>query len=413
MRNPVRSTRRRGDTQSEGDNGDAQAVDGPTVREKEGRLNNNDDDDDESDGSGAYKPADNSDLETETRPSDSPATTTTKSTVSKKPKSAKVKLSKKRRRHSTEDNDNDHEDNNNNNNNNNNGDDGDRGGRKRRRRSEMEEFREFQREPILPVIDSMLSREQKAAAEIALLALDGRQDGETYRWPVREDLIPVVPSVTPEITNEPSAFEQYGMGFVDELTGVPKEEADYSDIDEDLLDRRSDALQGLSEAGLQERLLHRKRLNKRRKERQANERMSNSRLEQVHHFLESEVTLFARTQYRKGSRDRVKDLYKFQQETLPPFRIQAARAPIGSSRAGEEQEDELTTIQEKAVAFAAEDSLRKVLDRLPYVIRQGALGEAPDYVTLGLPKPVASAADYERGWDTMMAAASIAGIDDR
>ncbi|KAF8937342.1 hypothetical protein BGZ58_002887 [Dissophora ornata] len=267
--------------------------------------------------------------------------------------------------------------------------------------------------PLLSVMDTLLTQEQNAAAAISLLALDGRQDNETYRWPLREDLIPIVPKTSSvHFPAEPDAFEQQGMGFVDELTGVPKEEDDYSDSDTDI-NRDSSGDGDSADEARQEFLLKQRRLAKQRRARHANERLANDRLEQVHSLLNSEFVAFAHRQYRKGTKERIQDLDAFQRETLPPFRIRAARASIGRSKGGDEQEDEMTPIQEKAVSFAAEDSLRKILDRLPYVIRQGALGELPDYVRLGLPKPVTSVADYERNWDTIMTAASIGGVEDR
>jgi len=198
------------------------------------------------------------------------------------------------------------------------------------------------------------------------------------------------------------------MEFVEELTGVPKTDADYSEID------NSSSSSSENEA-YQEELLRQRRMAKRKakESRHANEKVSNDRLKQVHGFLEREFLSFARRQYKEGTKHRIKDLHTFQEKTLPPFRNQAARSSIGMSDAGHEQEDVLTPIQEKAGVFAAEDALRKVLDRLPYVIRQGALGRAPIYATKGTAKPVNTIASYERRWDTIMTAASLGGIDDR
>ncbi|KAF9361650.1 hypothetical protein BGX26_000602 [Mortierella sp. AD094] len=271
--------------------------------------------------------------------------------------------------------------------------------------------------PLMSLVHSLMTQEQKAARALALMVLDGKVDDETYRWPVRENLLPSVPkSSFMDASADADFFEQQGMGFVEELTGVPKTEADYSG-DESSDEVESDEEVNSANEADKERELHERSLAKKRRklrrERHTNESVANSRLEQVNSFLREEIVAFAQKQYRKGIPHRVKDLYSFQKETLPPFRIQAARSSIGDSKAGNEEGDELTPIQENAAAFAAEDSLRRILDRLPYVIRQGALGEAPDYVKLGLPKPVSSVAEYERGWDTLMAAASISGVDDR
>ncbi|KAG0005361.1 hypothetical protein BGZ80_009854 [Entomortierella chlamydospora] len=279
----------------------------------------------------------------------------------------------------------------------------------------------FTQAPLMSLVHSLMTQEQKAARALAFMVLDGGVDDETYRWPVRENLLPAVPkSSFMDESADADFFEQQGMGFVEELTGVPKTEADYSDEESgDESDEEVGSDEGVNSANEadEERELHERRLAKKRRklrqERHANERMANSRLEQVNSFLREEIVAFARKQYRKGISHRVKDLHSLQKETLPPFRIQAARSSIGGSKRGDEEEDELTPIQENTAAFAAEDSLRRILDRLPYVIRQGALGEAPDYVKLGLPKPVSSVAEYERGWDTLMAAASISGVDDR
>ncbi|KAF8985924.1 hypothetical protein BGZ46_000534 [Entomortierella lignicola] len=262
--------------------------------------------------------------------------------------------------------------------------------------------------PVAPIVLSLMSQEQKAARMLALTVLDGRMDDETYRWPVREHLLPSVPKSSYMDTNtDVNFFEQQGMGFVEELTGVPKTEGDYSGDDEDEAYNSSD-----DEYALYKRRIA-KKLRKQRQEQRANERDASNRLEQVHSFLKEEFVAYAHQQYRKGIPHRIKDLYSFQKQTLPPFRRRAVRAIIGDSKAGDEIEDELSPIQENAAAFAAEDSLRRILDRLPYAIRQGALGEVPEYVKLGVPKPVSSIADYERNWDTVMAAASIAGVEDR
>ncbi|KAF9436750.1 hypothetical protein BGZ76_003066 [Entomortierella beljakovae] len=272
--------------------------------------------------------------------------------------------------------------------------------------------------PLMSVALSLFTQEQKAARALALMVLDGKRDDETYRWPVRENMLPSVPeSSFMDISPDKDFFLQQGLGFVEELTGVPKTEADYSAEESSSEDENEDMEVNSADEGREEQELHQRRLSKiKRKlqeERHSDERAANSRLEQVHKFFKEEIVGFAQKQYRKGSAHRIKDLYTFQKKTLPPFRNRAARSAMSSSKVGDEELDELKPIQENGVAFAAEDSLRRVLDRLPYVIRQGALGEAPDYVKLGLPKPVSSAADYERGWDTIMSAACIAGVDDR
>lgn len=218
-------------------------------------------------------------------------------------------------------------------------------------------------------------------------------------------------------TNEPDMFEQQGMAFVDDLTGVPKTEDDYSttededDIPED--ESESDA----TDEALQERLLEKRREAKRRakaqQERHDDERAASQRLEGVQRFFNEEMTAFAQRQHRKGVPYRIKNFDAFQRQTLPNHLNRAIRTPVGVLPPGEGPEDELTPIQERAATFAAEDCLRKVLNRLPYVIRQGALGKEPEYVSIGLPKPVLPSGGYERGWDTMMAAASLAGVEDR
>lgn len=184
----------------------------------------------------------------------------------------------------------------------------------------------------------------------------------------------------------PDSFERKGMSFVSELTGVPKSEHDYeistSDEDED------------DEVG-QERLLDERRASKRlRKEQQEDEKSSTQRLMEVHRFFRDEVTTFAQKQYHKA----------FQHKKLSPY------PDIKNIRVGDH--DELTLLQENAAAFSAEDTLLGVLDRIPFVIRQGALGKNPEYVVQGR-KPVASDASYERGWNSVMLAATMAGVDER
>ncbi|KAF9187708.1 hypothetical protein BGZ51_004418 [Haplosporangium sp. Z 767] len=264
--------------------------------------------------------------------------------------------------------------------------------------------------PLLPLLQSMAMQETRRSRMLALTVLDGVRDDETYRWPVRETLLPAVPkSSYVNASAPPNYFELQGMGFVEELTGVPKREEDYSDTEQDEGDEEYDS--ALEEELLNRRRQEKRELKKQRCQRHEDERSANERLEQVQQFMNDEITSFAQNQYRKGASHRIKDLYSLQRRTMPDSQIRAARSMIGSSREGEEQLDELTPIQENATRFAAEDSLRSILDRLPYVIRQGALGRMPEYAELGLPKP--AMAHYERGWDTIMAAASLAGVDDR
>ncbi|KAI1320273.1 hypothetical protein EDD11_001488 [Mortierella claussenii] len=269
--------------------------------------------------------------------------------------------------------------------------------------------------PLVSLVHSLMTQEEKAARTLALMVLDGKRDDETYRWPVRELLPPVPkdPYEDLEDTHDADFFEKQGLGFVEELTGVPKTDADYSSDTQDDEEPEDDAYSSSEEAMHEQSLRDRKLAKQKRQERHQNEWNANSRLEAIHGFLKGEFTAFAQHQYRKGIPLRTKDFFTLQKETLPAFRARAARSTIGESTAGDEQEDELTPIQLNAARFGAEDALRQILDRLPYVIRQGALGKAPDYVSLGLPKPASSEAEYERGWDTIMTAASISGIDDR
>ncbi|KAG0205306.1 hypothetical protein BGX28_003060 [Mortierella sp. GBA30] len=281
------------------------------------------------------------------------------------------------------------------------------------------------KQPVLGAVNSLLFKEQRARRELAFTVMDGYRADESYRWPVRETLLPCVPKSTYVDARDPDFFEQQGMEFVEDLTGVPKTEDDYSttedeneDEDEEGDDVNNDGEQDDdAEEAKQERLLELRREAKRRakdqRERHEDERAASQRLEEVQEFFSEQMASFAQQQFRKGVPYRIHDLYTFQQQTLPQYRIRATRAPIGMSKAGDEQEDELTPIQEKASIFEAEDTLRTILYRLPYVIRQGALGEEPEYVRLGLPKPVSEKGGYERTWDTTMAAASLCGIDDR
>ncbi|KAF9568870.1 hypothetical protein EC968_002804 [Mortierella alpina] len=271
--------------------------------------------------------------------------------------------------------------------------------------------------PISSALNSLIAHEHEVERELAFTVLDGYRPDERYRWPVREELLQCIPKNIYMETSEPNEFERQGMAFVDELTGVPKTEDDYSatEDEDDILENESE--HDATDEALQERLLERRREAKRRikaqQERHDDERAASHRLERVQRFFNEEMTAFAQRQYRKGVPYRIKDFDAFQRQTLPRHLNRARRIPVGDLPLGEGQEDELTPIQERAAIFAAEDSLRKVLKRLPYVIRQGAQGKEPEYVNIGLPKPVFLTGGYERGWDTMMAAASLAGIEDR
>ncbi|CAO3574809.1 unnamed protein product [Mortierella alpina] len=278
-------------------------------------------------------------------------------------------------------------------------------------------FKEPDLNPILSALSSLISQEQEVERELAFAVLDGYRPDERYRWPVREELLQRIPKNIYMETSEANVFEQQGMAFVDDLTGVPKTEDDYSTTEDegDLSENGSDY--DSTDEALQERLLEKRREAKRRvkaqQERHDDERAASQRLEGVQRFFNEEITAFAQRQYRKGIPYRIKDLDTFQRQTLPKHLNRAIRTPVGVLPPGEGQEDELTPIQERAAVFAAEDSLRKILKRLPYVIRQGALGKEPEYVSIGLPKPVLTSGGYERGWDTMMATARLAGVEDR
>lgn len=183
----------------------------------------------------------------------------------------------------------------------------------------------------------------------------------------------------------PDSFERKGMAFVSELTGVPKTEHDYKSSTSEGEDDEDDEDE-------QERLLEERRARKRqRKEQHENERSSTQRLTEVHRFFREEVTTLAQKQYHKA----------FQH-------LKAPAHPDLNIRG----QDELSLLQENAAAFSAEDTLLGVLDRIPFVIRQGALGKNPEYVVSGR-KSVASDASYERGWNSVMLAATMAGVDER
>ncbi|KAF9906554.1 hypothetical protein EC991_000496 [Linnemannia zychae] len=295
--------------------------------------------------------------------------------------------------------------------------------------------------------------------------------GFSYRWPIREELLHTVP--VPAFTDEasePDYFEEQGLGFVEELAGVPKVDDDYSDTDmesdnsgsdenihnsstkergkhgnkrggenesENESEGEEDEDVGSGEETARERRLRRQRrkrthaamrsrklegllerqesMPRSRHERHEDERFANARLEAVQGFFNGEMARFAQMQYQKGIPERVQDLDKFLQSmTLPEDRRPTAvpvRAPIGSDLAGFDQEDKMTRIQQRAIAFSAEDALRKTLDRMVYVVRQGSLLRMPEYYNVAT--KASNRRNYERGWDTVMTSAAMAGIDDR
>ncbi|KAG0265104.1 hypothetical protein DFQ27_000822 [Actinomortierella ambigua] len=161
------------------------------------------------------------------------------------------------------------------------------------------------------------------------------------------------------------------------------------------------------------------------------DRHAENRAPEIHQVFEEEVIAFAQKMYRQGSDFRVDDLDTLQELTMPKYRIQAvrsskptrssssrsnaqgtrnerlhqARERDGADEAVDEQQwadDELTAMQEKAAVFSAEDTMRRVLQRLPYVIRQGALGYKPSYVN----------GDFERRWETVLLAAELGGVEE-
>ncbi|KAG0241144.1 hypothetical protein BGW41_006250 [Actinomortierella wolfii] len=158
------------------------------------------------------------------------------------------------------------------------------------------------------------------------------------------------------------------------------------------------------------------------------------RAPKIHQVFEDEVIAFAQKMYRQGSAFRVEDLDALQELTMPKYRIQAVRSSkpnktqsqahgtaqeareaeqrqaLESNNTTEESldelewaDDELTALQEKAAVFSAEDTMRRVLQRLPYVIRQGALGYKPSFVS----------GDFERRWETVLLAANLGGVEER
>ncbi|KAG0024974.1 hypothetical protein BGZ81_007522 [Podila clonocystis] len=237
---------------------------------------------------------------------------------------------------------------------------------------------------------SLMTREQRLA--LTLSVLDPEKEFEAYRWPVRESVLPSIPAskyLDEDARPMPNSFERKGMAFVSELTGVPKAENDYENSTSEGEDDRDDE----DDEDEQDRLLEERRARKRqRREQHENERSSTLKLTAVHRFFREEVTTFAQKQYHKA-------LQHLKPTTHPDLKIRSSQ-------------DELTLLQENAAAFSAEDTLLGVLDRIPFVIRQGALGKNPEYVVSGR-KPVASDASYERGWNSVMLAATMAGVDER
>lgn len=248
-------------------------------------------------------------------------------------------------------------------------------------------------------------------------------------------------------TDELDDFEKYGLGFVEELTGVPKNEEDYSgtDAEDDNAGSNEDVQETSgeenpeggddgdqsAEESTKEKALRRRRelyvirarkntlgslLNREesvardRGERHEDERFANARLEAVQALFDGEIARFAQVQYRKGISERIQDLEQFQKSILPESCHQAVRAPIGSELSGFDQEDDLTRLQQRAIAFSAEDAMRKTLDRMIYVVRQGSLLRMPAKPRV---ERVMFRNKYERGWDTVMTSAALAGIDDR
>jgi len=226
-------------------------------------------------------------------------------------------------------------------------------------------------------------------------------------------------------------YDEYAARFVKELTGVPKTAKDYSGSSSESSDHETDeeseprlehcdeepgtgydaeAEEARRDSRQREARAARK---KRKHERHADERAANTRLLQVQKFFNEEMTSFGQRQYRKGKEHRMDDKVRdiLREKILPLYRDTAMSTK--ALNPDDDPDDEMTAIQERALAFAAENRTRKILDKLPWVIRQGALGAVPPYVANGVPKPVTTEAEYERGWDTIMAAASMAGVEDR
>ncbi|GJJ69383.1 hypothetical protein EMPS_01729 [Entomortierella parvispora] len=288
--------------------------------------------------------------------------------------------------------------------------------------------------PLTSMVHTLMTQEQKAMSALSLMALDPRKKDENYRWPVREGFLPSIPESASQFMNVPRQvhdYDEHAAKFVKELTGVPKTTKDYSDTSSESSDHEMDeelephlenhneesgaeydveADEARRELRQREARAARK---KRKHERHADERAANTRLLQVQKFFNEEMTSFGQRQYRKGKEHRmdhdVRDILR--EKILPLYRDTAMSTKVLNP--DDEPDDEMTTIQERALAFAAENRTRKILDRLPWVIRQGALGAVPLYVANGVPKPVTTEAEFERGWDTIMAAASMAGVEDR
>ncbi|KAG0371913.1 hypothetical protein BGX24_001004, partial [Mortierella sp. AD032] len=353
---------------------------------------------------------------------------------------------------------------------------------KRGKQGVLEERRRRKRVKEATSVEWQEDEPSFATSNLIYQVLRPEKRGFSYRWPIREELLHTVPvSAFADSAGEPDFFEKQGLGFVEELSGVPKREDDYSDTDmeddgsgsdngdplpkvKEGMKQQNNADRGKHEGKQRieqevvrkdnkdnqgdesgeetatERRLRRKRVQaalrsrrlegivereesvpRDRHQRHEDERFANARLEAVQNFFNGEMAHFAQMQYQKGISERIQDLDKFQKLTALPEDSrrgrQAAvsvpvRAPIGSGRAGFDQEDDLTRIQQRAVAFSAEDALRKTLDRMVYVVRQGSLLRMPDYMAK-VDKGMKLKAHYERGWDTVMTSAAMAGIDDR
>ncbi|KAF9925212.1 hypothetical protein FBU30_004970 [Linnemannia zychae] len=296
--------------------------------------------------------------------------------------------------------------------------------------------------------------------DVVLRVLKRNEGDILYRWPIREELLQTIPESSHIDTSNPKEpFEEHGLEFVEELTGVPKAESDYSDTDSDIdheninVDQREpnskqheqqddqdelnskhhgqqddqselhskryeqqDTEDDLStEETEAEKFLRAKRFNNnwrlrdsKRKhshvvgavhrqevaqrsqhQRHEDERFANSRLERIQEYFDGEIARFAQIQFQEGIRAQTHDSEGTHFYTV-------------------DQNDDLTKIQQRAVSFSAEDTLRKTLDRMAYVVRQGSLLRMPNH-TIDKAKGIG----YERGWDTIMTSATLAGVDDR
>ncbi|KAG0336162.1 hypothetical protein BG004_008176 [Podila humilis] len=227
---------------------------------------------------------------------------------------------------------------------------------------------------------SLVSREQQKA--LSLSVLEPEKDFESYRWPVQEAALPSIPDkfLDEDAKQVSGACEQKGISFLAELSGVAKTDRDYSDI-------------GMEESNVSLRKYQE------RAQQQQYEKNTNERLMKTHRFFEEEMSAFAQAQYTKElSEHRASENSRMSRSSSP--------CPMTDTVASE-----LSPVQENAAVFSAEDTLMSVLGRMPYVLRQGAMGRNPDYVTQGHARPMPTVAAYERGWDSVMLAASMAGVD--